>query len=320
MVLLSYHEVVVSGHLDGPFLWKVNRTVTREPERKIPSFVSRHFWVVLCGLFLLLYVPLMAREWFALRSEGLHDIERYSTSLAQLLERDLGLYAPLPEVLSKLDDSKNFNYLDDNLRQKIGFLGLQKVKVFTRDGVVLYPRTPGVVNKKLGDNFRTALGGKIISKIITRDAYRQEYGQDVATDLAEVYLPIRDWEGKVQFVMETYYETSEILRRNRRLLWQHSMTLAAFLAALLAVGGYFYRSRQSLEKKVEILESILPICMHCKKIRVERPGEPNRWVAVETFFHQKGEVEFSHGVCDDCLKIHYPGFEDPGHDGRNPGA
>ena len=75
-----------------------------------------------------------------------------------------------------------------------------------------------------------------------------------------------------------------------------------------------------LERKVEVLESILPICMHCKKIRVEEPGEPKRWVAVEAFFHRKGEVEFSHGLCNDCLKIHYPGIEDPRHDGHNPGV
>lgn len=294
--------------------------MTKVAEKKKPSFVFRHFLVALSGLFVALYVPLMAREWFALRSEGLRDIEWHSSSLAKLLERDLGVHLPLTEVFSRLDDPRNFKDVDDHIRQKIGFLGLDKVKIFTRDGALLYPREPGMARKKPDDNFMAALRGGIVSELIQPDKYRREYGQGIPGDLAEVYLPIRDREGRVLFVIEAYYQISEIMEMNRARLWQHAITLAVVLAALLAVGGYFYRSRQSLEKKVEVLESILPICMYCKKIRVDRPGEPNRWIAVEEFFRRKDAVEFSHGLCNDCLKLHYPGVEVPGHKGQAPRA
>ena len=294
--------------------------MTREPEKKNPSFVSRHYWVVLCGLFTAIFVPLMVCDGFLIRYESLQHIESHTISITKLFERDLGLYAPLPEVLSRIDDPKNFNYLDEYVRNMVGFLGLKKVKFFTRDGNLLYPQNPGMTNKKLGDGFKAALGGKIVSKIITRKEYLREYGEDIPVDLGEVYLPIRDWQGKVQFVMETYYETSEIMAIHRPYMWYHSISLGVPLAGILTVLGFIYRKEQSLEIKIETLESILPICVHCKKIRVEKPGEPNRWVAVETFFRRKDELEFSHGVCNDCLKLHYPGNEDLADTGRNPGA
>jgi len=301
---------------------KESRIVPGESAKKKRLFVSRYFWGILCGLFIALYVPLMAREWFALRSEGLHDIEWHSMSLAELLERDLEQRLPLTETLSRLDDPGTFRELDGHVRQKTGHLGLRNVKIYERGGNIVYPRDSGVAGKKIDESagFGAALGGKVVSKVISRDEYRREYAQEIPADLAEVYIPIRDREGTVRFVMEAYYEISEIVERNRRLLWQNALTLAAVLALLFAAGGYLYRGRQSLERKVEVLESILPICMHCKKIHVKRPEEPERWVPVETFFRQEDRVEFSHGVCNDCLKIHYPGFDVPGQGGRNPGA
>ena len=86
---------------------EASRIVTEEPGKKKQRFGSRHFRVILCGMFIVLYVPLMAREWFALRSEGMHDIEWHSTALAQLLERDLEQHIPLAEVLSRLDDPRH---------------------------------------------------------------------------------------------------------------------------------------------------------------------------------------------------------------------
>ncbi|MBI5904338.1 MAG: hypothetical protein HZB86_02105 [Deltaproteobacteria bacterium] len=296
--------------------------VTAISEERKPSFVSRYFRGVLCGLFIVVYVPLMAREWFALRSEGLHDIEWHSTALAVLLERDLEQRLALTEVLSRLDDPGNLRDLESHIRQKMGYLGLQTVKIYERNGSIVYPPDSGEARKKPKKDagFVAALDGKVVSKVISRDEHRQEYGQEIPADLAEVYIPIRDREGAVLFVMEAYYGISEILERNRRLLWQNALTLAAVLALLLAAGGYLYRSRQSLERKVEVLESILPICMHCKKIHVKRPDGPGRWVPVETFFRQEDRLEFSHGVCSDCLKTHYPGIGVSGQGGRNPGA
>lgn len=50
--------------------------------------------------------------------------------------------------------------------------------------------------------------------------------------------------------------------------------------------------------QVRQLESFLPICGYCKKIR----DDSNYWQQVESYFQEKQGTQFSHGVCPDCLE------------------
>ncbi len=56
--------------------------------------------------------------------------------------------------------------------------------------------------------------------------------------------------------------------------------------------------------QVKTLKGLLPICAHCKKIR----DDQGYWNNVEKYIRDRSEVEFSHGICPDCLKEHYPSF------------
>ena len=51
-----------------------------------------------------------------------------------------------------------------------------------------------------------------------------------------------------------------------------------------------------LAKHLTRVESLLPICAQCKKIR----KEDGTWVAMETYFHQNAIANFSHGYCPQC--------------------
>ena len=57
---------------------------------------------------------------------------------------------------------------------------------------------------------------------------------------------------------------------------------------------------------VKQLQGLLPICMHCKRIR---SGE-DAWLRIERYLETHAEVEFSHGVCDRCLEEHYAGVSE----------
>lgn len=50
--------------------------------------------------------------------------------------------------------------------------------------------------------------------------------------------------------------------------------------------------------QVKQLESFLPICGYCKKIRDDR----NYWAAVEDYYTKRDGTRFSHGVCPDCYR------------------
>ena len=53
---------------------------------------------------------------------------------------------------------------------------------------------------------------------------------------------------------------------------------------------------------IKVLRGLLPICSHCKKIR----DDQGQWHAVETYVKERADVDFSHGICPDCLNKHYP--------------
>jgi len=52
---------------------------------------------------------------------------------------------------------------------------------------------------------------------------------------------------------------------------------------------------------VQTLQGILPICMHCHKIRDDQES----WQRIEEYLEKHSDVQFSHGICDKCLNDHY---------------
>lgn len=59
---------------------------------------------------------------------------------------------------------------------------------------------------------------------------------------------------------------------------------------------------QAVLAHVKQLQGLLPICMHCKKIR----NDENSWEQLEDYISRRSEAEFSHSICSECTKKHYP--------------
>ncbi|MBN1812515.1 MAG: GAF domain-containing protein, partial [Anaerolineae bacterium] len=75
--------------------------------------------------------------------------------------------------------------------------------------------------------------------------------------------------------------------------------------SLLYEGQTLMQVNQELKERIseiKTLRGILPICSFCKKIR----DDEGYWQTVETYLREHSEAEFSHGLCLDCLKEHYP--------------
>jgi hypothetical protein len=65
--------------------------------------------------------------------------------------------------------------------------------------------------------------------------------------------------------------------------------------------------KEKLEKalsEVKTLSGLIPICSHCKKIRDDK----GYWNQVEAYISQHSDAKFSHGICQDCLKLHYADY------------
>jgi hypothetical protein len=56
--------------------------------------------------------------------------------------------------------------------------------------------------------------------------------------------------------------------------------------------------------KVKTLSGLLPICMHCKKIRDDK----GYWNELETYIREHSDADFSHGLCMECAKEFYPDY------------
>jgi len=66
------------------------------------------------------------------------------------------------------------------------------------------------------------------------------------------------------------------------------------------------RSNDELQralKEVKVLRGLIPICASCKKIR----NDGGLWQQLEEYLSDHSEAEFSHGLCQPCIKKLYPG-------------
>lgn len=59
--------------------------------------------------------------------------------------------------------------------------------------------------------------------------------------------------------------------------------------------------------ELSLLKSLVPICMHCKKVRDDK----QYWQQVESYFHEFLGLDFSHGICPDCMDKLYPEHKRP---------
>ena len=80
---------------------------------------------------------------------------------------------------------------------------------------------------------------------------------------------------------------------------------------LLAIEDITERKQAELElnnarSKIKILSGMLPICMHCKKIR----DDQGYWKQLEAYVSDHSEAEFSHGICTECMIKFYPEYID----------
>lgn len=77
---------------------------------------------------------------------------------------------------------------------------------------------------------------------------------------------------------------------------------------LETLNGELVRRQQQLEDalaRIKTLKGLIPICSYCKKIRNDR----GFWQQVELYVSQHSEADFSHSICPECIKIHFPEIE-----------
>jgi hypothetical protein len=134
--------------------------------------------------------------------------------------------------------------------------------------------------------------------------------------------------------MTTYETLKQIIIPNIS-IWESHIITIIFSALCATVAGYFIIRkhhelteelivknveseglRKELEENVKRLEitiseiktltGLLPICSSCKKIRDDK----GNWTQIEKYISERSEVDFSHSLCEECIKKLYPDLLD----------
>lgn len=61
------------------------------------------------------------------------------------------------------------------------------------------------------------------------------------------------------------------------------------------------RALREARQEIKALKGIIPICMHCKEIR----DDGGYWRNLESYIEKHAGVQFSHGICPECMKQRY---------------
>lgn len=95
--------------------------------------------------------------------------------------------------------------------------------------------------------------------------------------------PIYNEAGELVSAIETLQDITDI-KKNEQANEDLIANLEVNIAKNLALRGY------------------VPICSSCKNIRDKSGG----WVSLESYFRDKADLLFSHGICPDCSRELYP--------------
>jgi len=114
------------------------------------------------------------------------------------------------------------------------------------------------------------------------------------------------------------WEPKEIVFQTKDQVFRQKIVLAAVLCVLfiMIISGIFLLNEIKKRKKVirdlekalsdvKKLSGLLPICSHCKKIRDGK----GYWNQIEAYIRDHSDAEFSHGICQECAKKHYPDLD-----------
>lgn len=61
--------------------------------------------------------------------------------------------------------------------------------------------------------------------------------------------------------------------------------------------------KQALSE-IKTLQGLIPICSICKSIR----DDQGYWNRIETYLSEYSDAEFSHSLCPNCARTHYPEY------------
>lgn len=206
-------------------------------------------------------------------------------------------------ALKTVEDNEQKVYLQlDNIRKDILGTEGQALEKQTRQLFVSW--------KPIRDEVvRLLKSGKKQDAILITKAKGADHVAKLETKMLELTLYARKKATRLMGSAETNQSRLEKVTVILTLVGVFLCVLIAFIATTRALKSekMLLNEKNKLQKaldEIKTLRGIIPICSHCKQIR----DDEGMWKRIEEYIHANSEASFSHGICPDCLKEHYPEF------------
>lgn len=259
--------------------------------------------------------------------------------MSRRLENDKGKFAGI--LAAVMDPSVFYDKYNDYLN-----IDADEIALFNTEGVVVTHWVSGAETsseKSIGADITTLPSFSTLKGKISSGGGRRTF-EDADTLVSTFQLSdfpfqigvsyskknvLRNWYGETALNLGIMAVTILLLiltiawsmaQRNRRqqaemevLRYQNQLekTVEKRTHELAEANQELHKTNADLEKalsEVKALSGILPICSYCKRIR----DENGNWNQLETYIHDHSEADFSHGLCPECIRKHYPDFvKDP---------
>ncbi len=230
-------------------------------------------------------------------------------------EHMLGLFRDTTEqkrIREKLQKSENkYKTLLSNLPQKIFLKDMDSVYVSCNEHYARDLKTSAeeIIGKTDYDFF----SGDLAEKYRADD--RSVLGSGKTTDIEESYIqdgmeiivhtvktPVKDAKGHTAGVLGIFWDITTQKKAELEIL-EHREKLDKINKEL----KWKIEELEAALNHIKRLEGMIPICMNCKKMRLEGkdPKDPEAWVSIEKYISTETDASLTHGLCPECVKKLY---------------
>ena len=214
--------------------------------------------------------------------EAPYEPQRLVAKVARLIERKRAEepLARLASIVENCEDAIIGKTLEGTITSwNFGAQRMYGYRAEEMIGQPIYRIVPTDRREELGGILNGISRGARVNQLQTKRVRKDGQVVDVLVTIS----PIRDASGRVVGASAIARDITERLRGE-------------------AERERLIRELQTALTEVKTLRGILPICMHCKKIR----DDEGAWRQLEVYIREHTNADFSHGMCEPCAKQMYP--------------
>lgn len=186
-------------------------------------------------------------------------IDRGKTEIASLITIQTDNHIP-KEIFSETDLTKTQKTFEDFFKE-IDTVDVLRIKVWNKNAEIISANDPDIIGKKFSDNdeYQKAMKGEIIAEI-KAPVGSENIKETGYSQLMEVYVPIRSFNGEIVGVVETYTILDAINNQIRSAQINLALKIIAFSTPLIILlGGLFLVFYRRISRSIDRLTEFTKI-------------------------------------------------------------